>query len=313
MKVYVISSDSFLLINEKVNEIVKNSQNVTTFDLNENTMEEVILEAGYFSMFDEVKYIIVKNADFFGQGKIKDKESEMLFNYLEKPNNNSVIIFISYDKIDMRKKITKVVKDKYSLIVIPSLKPYEIENRLREFFEKKKFQVSSEILKYIINNCLNNYDMIMQEAEKIILYYNEPTIINYNDIINIVSKSINTNNFLFVDAVVDNNLEKSLSLLNDLKIMKVEPTVLLALLARDFRIMFNIKDMQKKGMREYEMMNNLGLADWQFNKYLNKVFPYKIKELESIIIKLAQLDLDIKSGKVDKFIGLELFIMDICA
>ena len=75
MKVYVISSDSFLLINEKVNEIVKNSQNVTTFDLNENTMEEVILEAGYFSMFDEVKYIIVKNADFFGQGKIKDKES----------------------------------------------------------------------------------------------------------------------------------------------------------------------------------------------------------------------------------------------
>ena len=60
-------------------------------------------------------------------------------------------------------------------------------------------------------------------------------------------------------------------------------------------------------------MNNLGLADWQFNKYLNKVFPYKIKELESIIIKLSQLDLDIKSGKVDKFIGLELFIMDICA
>ena len=237
----------------------------------------------------------------------------MLFNYLEKPNNNSVIIFISYDKIDMRNKITIVVNDKYSLIVIPSLKPYEIENRLREFFEKKKFQVSSEILKYIINNCLNNYDMVMQEAEKIILYYNEPTIINYNDIINIVSKSINTNNFLFVDAVVDNNLEKSLSLLNDLKIMKVEPTVLLALLARDFRIMFNIKDMQKKGMREYEMMNNLGLADWQFNKYLNKVFPYKIKELESIIIKLAQLDLDIKSGKVDKFIGLELFIMDICA
>ncbi len=313
MKVYVINGNSYLLINEKVNEIVKDSKNITIFDLSVNNIEEVILEAGYVSMFDETKYIIVKNADFLGQGKLKDKESELLLNYLEKPNTNSVIIFITADKLDLRKKITKFIKEKYSLIVIPNLKPYEIENRLRDYFKSKNLEASLEILKYIINNSLNNYDVVMSEAQKIGLYYNEKTIIKYNDVENIVAKSLNTNNFLFVDAVVDNDLERSLNLYNDLKTMKVEPTILLSLLARDFRIMLNIKNMQKEGIREYEIMNNLGLVDWQFNKYLNKVFPYKIKELENIMLKLAQLDLDIKRGRIDKFIGLELFILDICA
>ena len=312
MKIYVINGDSYLLINEKINDIIKDSKNVTTFDLNVNTIEEVILEAGYFSMFQEEKFIIAKNANFLGQGKIKDKDSELLINYLEEPNHNSVIIFICSDKLDMRKKITNL-NDKYSLVVIPNLKPYEIENRLEAYFKKNKLQVYSETLKYIINNCLNNYDLVMQEAQKIVLYYNEGDIINFNDVVNIVSKSINTNNFLFVDSVVDNDLEKSLDLYHDLKIMKVEPTILLALLVRDFRIMYNIKNMQQEGLREYEMMNSLGLVDWQFNKYLNKVFPYKLKELENIMLKLAQLDLDIKSGKVDKFMGLELFILDVCA
>ena len=313
MNVYVINSDSYLLINEKINEIIKNSQNITTFDLNINSLEEVIIEANYFSMFDEIKYIIVKNANFFGTDKIKDKDNDLLIKYLENPSNKTVIIFVSASKLDMRKKITKMVKDKYSLIVIPNLKPYEIENRLKNYFLKENYKVTDDTLKYIVSNSLNNYDIVMGEALKIVLYYNEPTLIKYNDVVSIVAKSLNTNNFLFVDAVVNNDLEKSLSLYQDLKVMKVEPTVLISLLARDFRIMFNIKNMQKEGIQEYEIMNNLGLADWQFNKYLNKVFPYKIKELESILTKLANLDLDIKRGKIDRFIGLELFILDMCS
>ncbi len=62
----------------------------------------------------------------------------------------------------------------------------------------------------------------MNEVEKIILYYNRPSYIKKSDVENIVSKSMNTNNFLFVDAIIDGDLEKSLALLKDLKMMKVE-------------------------------------------------------------------------------------------
>ena len=313
MNVYVINSESYLLENEYINDIIKDSKNIATFDLSVDTLDNVILEAGYFSMFGEVKYIIVRNANFFGSQKLNDKDTEILLNYLNQPNNLSVLIFICNEKIDTRKKVTKIIKDKYTLKVIPNLKFYEIENRLKSFFAKRDFTIDVEAIKYIVSNNSNNYDLAMNEAQKIILYYDNPGFISYEDVMNISAKTINTNNFLFVDAVVDNDLETSLNLFKDLKIMKVEPSVLISLLARDFRIMLNLKLLQKEGKREYAMMNELGLMDWQLEKYLKKIFPYKIKELESIMVKLAKLDLDIKSGKIDRFMGLELFILDICA
>ena len=172
--------------------------------------------------------------------------------------------------------------------------------------------IDEESIKYIISNSLNNYDLIMMEIEKLILYYNKPSKINYNDVLNISARNINTNNFLFVDAIVNNDLEKSLNLYNDLKIMKVEPTVLISLIARDFRIMYNIKTMLNENANEYTILNELGLMDWQLNKYLQKVFPYKLEELKNILINLANLDLNIKKGKIDRFLGLELFILNMC-
>ena len=88
--------------------------------------------------------------------------------------------------------------------------------------------------------------------------------------------------------------------------------MILSLLARDFRIMLQIKTLQKEEKREYEILSELGLQDWQLNKYLNKIFPFKIKELESILIKIADIDLSIKTGKVNKYTALELFILDVC-
>ena len=53
--------------------------------------------------------------------------------------------------------------------------------------------------------------------------------------------------------------------------------------------------------------------DWQLEKYLKESFPYKIKELEEILVKLTDLDLKIKSGKLEKYNALELFILDVCS
>lgn len=312
MKICLINCESYLLVNEKICEIIKESKNVTTFDLNNAGLEDVILEAGYFSMFEEEKYIIVKNATFFGSGKLSESDTELLINYMKSPNENTTIIFICSEKIDARKKVTKLIKDNNALIVIPNLKYYEIENRVQEYYQKKGYKIALETVKYIVSNCLNNYDIVMNEVNKIALFYNEPGFIKHEDVVKIVSKSLNTNNFLFIDALVYNDLETSFNLLNDLKALKVEPTALIALISRDFRIMLQVKTLLEQNKREYEIMKELNLMDWQLEKYLKKIFPYKIKELENIILRLAKLDLDIKSGKIDKFIGLELFILELC-
>ena len=277
MKIVLINGESILLINEAVSSIIKDNKNVTSFDMNGCGIEDILLEAGYFSMFEEEKFIIVRNANFFGSSKLNEKDMSSLLKYLENPNNLTNIIFICSEKIDARKKITKLMKEKYEIITIPNLKYYEIENRIEKYFLKASYKIDKDTVKYIVASSLNNYDLAMSECEKIILYYNNPCYIKKEDVANIVSKSINANNFLFVDALIEGDLEKSLNLLNDLKTMKVEPTILISLIARDIRIMLNVKKLLEQNKREYEILSELNLMDWQLEKYLKKAFPYKIK------------------------------------
>lgn len=312
MKIVLINGESILLINEKINSIIKENKNITSFDMINSSIDDILLEAGYFSMFDEEKYIIIRNANFFSSDKISEKELASLMNYLENPNPLTNLIFVCHEKIDFRKKITKLIKEKYEIITIPNLKVYEIENKVEQYFQKEHYKIDRETTKYIISNSLNNYDLVMNEIKKIVLYYNNPCYIKKTDVENMISKSINTNNFLFVDALIAGDLEGSLNLLKDLKVMKVEPTIILTLIARDIRIMLNIKKLLEQNKREYEILNELKLMDWQLEKYLKKAFPYKIKELEEWLVKLEELDLKIKSGKLDKYYALELLILDIC-
>lgn len=312
MKINLICGESYLLINEEIKKIVRNSTNITTLDILNSSIEDILTEINYVPMFAEDRYIIIKNANFFGTEKLKESDNELLLKYLENPGDTT-IIFVCNTKLDLRKKITKIIKDKYNLINIPTLKVYEIEKRLLDVFNKNNYKIDNESIKYIVKASLNNYDIAMNEVEKIMLYYDNPSNITYNDILNITSSSINTNNFLFVDSLIDGDLENSLKLFQDLKTMKVEPSIILSLIARDYRILLSIKKLLEQNKREYEIMKELNLQDWQVNKYLKKAFPYKIKELESILIKLSDLDLNIKTGKIDKYIALELFILDVCA
>ena len=86
MKNVLINGESILLINEAINDIIKGNKNITSFDFNIDSMEDILVEAGYFSMFEEEKFIIIRNANFFGSGKISEKDSESLLKYLNNPN-----------------------------------------------------------------------------------------------------------------------------------------------------------------------------------------------------------------------------------
>ena len=135
MKIVLINGESILLCNEKINSIVGDNKNVISFDMNGCSMEDVLLEAGYFSMFEEEKFIIIRNANFFGSGKISEKDSESLLKYLNNPNSLTSLIFICNEKIDSRKKITKIMKEKYEIKIIPIIA--DLFGTITEFIKKR--------------------------------------------------------------------------------------------------------------------------------------------------------------------------------
>lgn len=320
--VYLISSNSFHLMEDELKKILKDNP-YTSFDLNAVELDEVLEEAAYFSLFDDKKYMVVKNALIFGASKRKSKDEsseeetvskkdEKLLKYLEAPNSNTVLIFTINGKIDSKKKICKIIKDRYKFIQIDDLKPKEIFSRIEKSLKDDGYKIDSNTGYYIINNALNNYDLAINEVEKIKLYYGKGCTVNYDDVVNIVSKNIEDNNFKFIDTVISRDIKESFKIYDDLMIQKTEPIMLMSMLAKEIRNMLLVKKMMSAKNKK-DMMNTLGLKfDFQIDKLINNSYSFKEKQLEDYLILLCDLDYKIKRGKISNKLALEMFIMKIC-
>src|SRR5574344_1419766 len=305
--IYLIASNSYHLISFEINKIYKNLNDVEVYDFSSTSLEELIDNAGYSSLFNEEKKILVRNCDFFGTKSTIN--TDILDHYLSNPNPLVTIIFTYNGSVDERKKVVKLIKEKFKLIIIKPLTYKDSINQIIKYCESNKFRISYDNANYLINKCLNNLDIAFMELEKIFLFYNKPFTINKTDIENLIANQMNDNNFKFVDAVIEKNIDISLKLLNDFKIQKVEPVALISLLAREYRNMLIILGLKKNGITDEEIARQLKLQSWQLDKYLKNCYIYKITDLEKILLKLCELDYQIKTDFVDKYLAMELYII----
>lgn len=300
---YLLVSNSYHILDEEIKKIVKDEK-YEVIDYLKTTLEDIVMEASYSDLFSNKKILVIKNATFFST-KI---DTTALDKYLLNINPNTILIF-TCNNIDERLKIVKTFKDSYNYKINNILYQKDIVNKLIEIAKKNDYNLSIESAIYISKSSLDNYDIAYNNLEKIFLYYNKPCKINESDVINLVSVSLEENNFKFIESVINNDTENAFKILNDLKIKKIEPLSLFNLLAREYRLMLILKEEYQKKSRSY-IMKLLNIRDWQLEKLLKQASRYNREYLEDKLIEICEYDYQIKTGKIDKFLALELFILN---
>ena len=308
---YLISIPSYHLIDNETKKVVKENDYVD-FNMARTSIKDIIDEASYYTLTGDEKYIVVSNANFFGSEKLDEKDNELLLNYIKNPIKSTVIIFTTTMPIDLRKSITKEIKSKYKLININKFSYKDYETEINKYISSKGFKIEYDCIKYLINNSYDNLDIMFNEIDKMMLYYNHLTTIKYKDLLQVVGSVIDNNNFHFVEAVINKNLKLSLKLFNDLKVYKTEPVMLISLLAREYRLMYYVKKMYQNKKMLVSICSELKLQDWQVNKLYNNSIKYSEKELLSNLVELCNCDTAIKKGMWDKDVALISFLLGAC-
>lgn len=309
MNMYLIYGESYRLIEEEIKKIVKEETNIIKMDLEISSLEDVLTEATYVSLFQDKKIIIVKNANFFTSTKTKE-EFENFLSYMENPIPTTTIIFTTYLNIDCRKKITKAFQEKFKVISVGNLNTTDLSIKVRDLFLHNKYKIESDALQYILNSCDNHYDIIYNEIQKLFLYYQSKNL-SLEDVKPIISKTLNDNNFKFVEAVVNRDIEKANRILEDLYTLKVDPIALILLLAREYRLMYSTKFLMETGYPKKSVMKELNLQEWQIDKIIRNNTNYYQEDIKEYITVLADIDFKLKSGESDKFLELKNFLLKV--
>lgn len=311
MAIHLICGDSAKLVNDKIKSLI-GANNAISFDMLQTSIEEVVEEAATFSLFADQKYLILKNSHVIFS-KISESNKELFIRYLQSPNDLTTLILVSSETPKADNEIYKVLKTNHSVTNIKNPTIREVYSFIEQYFKENDLMITKDMIYYIINNSLNNYDMALNEAKKIVMYYSNKNAkkTNTTDIQNIVYTSNENNIFHFTNEVLAKNLDSSLEMLNSLKLYKVEPVVIYAALAKELRNLYNVKILTSMNYNVESIADELGIKDWQIKKLQDRMYLFKEKEIRRILLKLGKLDYDYKRGQVPGYTGLELLLISI--
>lgn len=311
---YLFYGKEDYLINKEIKKILSDNNidniNVNTYDLEITLLKDIIDDALTISLFSNKKVLICNNSHLFTGSKksILDSNIEELDKYFDNINPDTIMIFtVNEENIDYRKKIVKKIKK------IGTVKDYNFANNIegivKNMFDGYKINHSS--INLLITRVGNNLNLLEKEVDKIKLYkFDEKKIVD-DDIINLTNKNIDMDIFHLIDNIIARNKEKALTTYYEMLKYNEEPLTILIMIANQFRIMYQSKELYKKGYTKNDISSMLDIHPFRIQKALEKGTNYDNKAILKYINDLADLDYNIKSGLAPKEMGIELFIINI--
>ena len=304
--VYLLYGTKDFMIEEEVKKLCKNidEMNISKYDLNNDMLSLVIDDVQTVSLFGDKKVVIADNANMFTGSTSKD--SEQMEKYLNNINENTIFILIVHnDKLDTRKKITKLINK------VGTVKAFNDELDANSLVRRllKDYNIDYKTIQLFLDRVGNNPLIIQNEINKIKIYKGNDKNITDEDILNLTTKLIEIDIFKLIDYIVRKNKEKALELYYEMLKMNEEPIKIVVILANQFRIMYQSKELLKKGYSEKDIASILKIHPYRVKLAIQNSRNYTSEMLLKQLNNLADIDIGIKTGTLNKDLALELFIL----
>lgn len=312
----VIYGEEKFLMERKINSLKKKyhikdeDMNIMTYWCHETPMKMIIEDALTPPFLTEYKMIIVKNPYFLTtlkQKEVNKEDVEILMEYLNHDNPTTIfVIYHDQKNFDERKKVVKKLRKSVQFYDIDKVDYHQLYKTTHQAFKSRNCEIEDDALELFLSRMPNDLLEISQEVNKICLYSHHIT----KEVIDMmVAKKLEENVFELTNAILNKETARSIQIYKDLKMNNEEPIKLIVLIANSLRLLYQVKLLDRKGYNDQEIGKMLSLNPYRLRYIRQDGKDFEINELLEKLNELSQLDVDIKTGKIDRFKGLELFLI----
>lgn len=260
-------------------------------------------------VFSEHKLVIVKNSGAFKSKKDTGKQSikDELLEYLNNIPPFTCLVFYE-EEIDKRLKLVDIIKKKGLIVEFPYQKPNELVKWVVKAFKSNGKEIDASTASFLVDISESGMTEILNEINKVVLFLGERSKVGSDDIRKVCTKSIKSRIFDLTDAIAERNITAALKLLNDMIILKEPLPKILFMIARQLRHILEMKLLYNEGMGMKEACSKIGITPYAGSKVLKQAASFSIDKLKSAIEETLELDLAIKTGRINDRTATEILI-----
>ena len=301
---YFIESDNHIILDKYVREILNDNkideEELLRYDLDEVNISNVIMELNTYGLFTNKKIVFASNATFLTTDKSEiNHDVDEFIKYINNPSDN--ILILSCRKLDGKKNVCKLVKEKFKIV--------DVNLNYQEYIKEKTkgYKFSTSDIIYFLSLVTEDIDRINNELDKLLMFKLEDKEITKKDIDLIVVKKIDDNIFDLIEAIIKKDKKKSLTIYNDIVSYGEEVFKILISLSNQIRLLLQVKILSNEN--DLDIADKLNLKNPKQLYFLRqKIMNYKKSELVDYLYKLSIMDEELKLGKSKEEIIFPVFI-----
>ncbi len=327
--VYFFYGEDDFRLKQKISSVVagyqakhKSGFNFGYFDLaQEGEWEKLKNFFDSYSMFAEKKLAVVK--DLFD---VRKDIKENFLEYLEasgilKTTENFLVIGQKLERSEEKKSQDYVLKENKDLFkkltgkAVNSeefnfLSGVKLEVWIKKQVEERIGQIDTGAVKKLAVFVGSDLWRLSNEIDKLISYRNGKLILAV-DIDELVGAKIENDIFKTVDALATRNKQMALALLHRHLVEGESEIYLLSMLVYQFRNLLLVKSEIERGTQFQSLAKTIKLHPYVLRKSFEQSRGFTLLALKKIYERLLELDIAIKTGRIEAPVALDLVVGEI--
>lgn len=289
--------------------------NNPVFDGEEIDFSKILEAVKAPPMMSDLKLIEWRHADFTGLRESSLEEFEELIEAC-KEYSYSVVAFTADDGgIDLgtAKKPSAFLKrfdKKVNILNFEKSTENQLYAWLKKHFDAHGVSVGLETVQTLVFRSGRSMDVLAGEVDKLcaLALSRGKNVVTPEDVNEVASSTPECDTFALSNAIIDRSKSKAYFALEDMKLRRVDPTIIMGMIAKTFGDLTAISHLLDEGLGVQEIQRILGMNEYKLKKYIPAAKKYGSQRLADIIDSFAKADAASKFGGVMGYTAIELFI-----
>lgn len=304
--VYLLYGEETFLKNSYKNQMkaaitAGDNMNFNQFEGKGIDVREMISLADTMPFFAEKRLILVEDSGFFKTA------SDELVSYLSGIPDTTCLIFVE-SEVDKRSKMFKKVKEVGYAAEMERQDSAQLSRWAGTILAREGKKITGHTMELLLNMAGDDMENIRMELEKLISFTLGREIITDEDLEAICTVRITNKIFDMVTAIVNRQTKKAMDLYEDLLTLKEPPMRILFLIARQFNLTLQVKELMGKGMDRGGIASKLKIPPFAAGKIMPQARSFSREQILSYVNLCVDTEEAVKTGKLNDRMAVELLL-----